>query len=123
MFSDSKAFSGFAVSDTEAAREFYAGVLGLKVTEKNGLLSIHLGSGVQVLAYPKGDHVPADFTILNFPVSDIDAAVSELIARGVEMERYPGVDADDKGIARNSGPLIAWFKDPAGNTLSVLQQS
>lgn len=123
MFSDSKAFSGFAVSDTGVAKEFYGGVLGLEITEENGLLNIHLGSGAQVLAYPKADHVPADFTILNFPVSDIDAAVSELIARGVEMERYPGVNADDKGIVRSPGPLIAWFKDPAGNILSVLQQS
>jgi catechol 2,3-dioxygenase-like lactoylglutathione lyase family enzyme len=123
MFSDSKAFSGFSVSDTEQAKTFYAEILGLKVTEEHGLLSIHLGSGAHVLAYPKDGHVPAAFTILNFPVEDIDAAVTELTARGVEMERYPGVEADEKGIVRSGGPLIAWFKDPAGNILSVLQQT
>jgi catechol 2,3-dioxygenase-like lactoylglutathione lyase family enzyme len=122
MFGDSKAFSGFSVSDTATARAFYAGTLGLDVTEENGLLSIHLGSGAQVLAYPKDDHVPATFTILNFPVPDIEAAVTELTARGVQMERYPGTEADEKGIVRADGPLIAWFKDPAGNILSVLQE-
>lgn len=121
MFSDSKAFSGFSVNDTGKARTFYTEVLGLKVTEEHGLLSIHLGSGTHVLAYPKDGHVPATFTILNFPVRDIDEAVAELNARGVEMERYPGVEADEKGIVRAGGPLIAWFKDPAGNILSVLQ--
>lgn len=121
MFNDSKAFSGFAVNDTGAARAFYAEVLGLEVTQENGLLQIHLGSGAQVLAYPKDGHVPATFTILNFPVRDIDAAVTELTARGVEMERFPGVEADEKGIVRSGGPLIAWFRDPAGNILSVLQ--
>jgi catechol 2,3-dioxygenase-like lactoylglutathione lyase family enzyme len=122
MFGDSKAFSGFSVSDIEAARAFYAGILGLNVTEENGLLRIHLGSGAQAIAYPKDGHVPATFTILNFPVSDIEAAVTELTARGVQMERYPGIGADDKGIVRGHGPLIAWFKDPAGNILSVLQE-
>jgi predicted enzyme related to lactoylglutathione lyase len=123
MFSGSKAFSGFSVSDTGTARAFYAEILGLEVTEDQGLLSIHLGSGAQVIAYPKDGHVPATFTILNFPVHDIEAAVTELTARGVEMERYPGVEADEQGIVRAGGPLIAWFKDPAGNILSVLQES
>lgn len=123
MFKESKAFSGFSVSDTGAAKAFYTKVLGLEVTEENGLLSLHLGGGRQVLAYPKDDHVPATFTILNFPVSDIDAAVAELASRGVKMERFPGIDADDKGIVRSGGPLIAWFKDPAGNIMSVLQTS
>jgi catechol 2,3-dioxygenase-like lactoylglutathione lyase family enzyme len=123
MFSEIKAFSGFAVNDTGKAKAFYAGVLGLKVDEEHGLLRIHLGSGAHVLAYPKDGHVPATFTILNFPVEDIDEAVAELTARGVEMERYPGVEADEKGIVRTGGPLIAWFKDPAGNILSVLQES
>lgn len=122
MFGGSKAFSGFSVSDTAAARAFYAGVLGLDVAEDHGLLRIRLGSGAQVIAYPKDGHVPATFTILNFPVPDIDAAVAELTARGVQMERYPGTGADDNGIVRSGGPLIAWFRDPAGNILSVLQE-
>lgn len=106
MFSDSKAFSGFSVSDTGATKEFYGGVLGLKVTEEYDLLTIHLGSGAQVLAYPKADHVPADFTILNFPVSDIDAAVTELTSRGVKMERFPGIDADDKVVTRVARAVV-----------------
>ncbi len=123
MLSDSKAFSGFAVSDTGQAREFYSEVLGLHVTKENDLLNIHLGSGSTVIVYPKDGHVPATFTIMTFPVPDIEQAVKALVARGVAMERFPGIDADELGIVRSGGPLIAWFKDPAGNILSVLQAS
>jgi catechol 2,3-dioxygenase-like lactoylglutathione lyase family enzyme len=123
MFKSTKAFSGFAVDDVERAKKFYGETLGLDVSEENGLLTLHLGSGAEVLAYPKSDHEPAVFTILNFPVSDIASAVDELSARGVEFERYEGFDQDDKGIFRGGGPDIAWFKDPAGNILSVLQEA
>ncbi len=124
MFRDSKAFSGFAVKDLEAARTFYAGTLGLEAqVEPMGLLSLHLGSGAQVVVYPKPDHVPATYTILNFPVADVDAAVDRLIAAGVRMERYEGFEQDAKGIARgNGGPAIAWFTDPSGNILAVLDE-
>jgi catechol 2,3-dioxygenase-like lactoylglutathione lyase family enzyme len=123
MFKSTKAFSGFAVDDVERAKKFYGETLGLDVSEENGLLTLHLGSGAEVLAYPKSDHEPAVFTILNFPVSDIASAVDELSARGVEFERYEGFDQDAKGIFRGGGPDIAWFKDPAGNILSVLQEA
>jgi catechol 2,3-dioxygenase-like lactoylglutathione lyase family enzyme len=122
MFKDTKAFSGFAVNDVDAARKFYGDTLGIEVTEENGLLSLHLGGGTTVLAYPKEDHEPAGFTILNFPVDDIDAAVDELTARGVTFERYEGMPQDDKGVMRGNGPDIAWFTDPAGNVLSVLRE-
>jgi predicted enzyme related to lactoylglutathione lyase len=116
------AFSGFSVDDLAAAREFYAGVLGLEVSEANGLLTLHLHGGRHVLAYPKPDHVPATFTILTFPVPDIDAAVADLSARGVRFERYDGFAQDDRGILRDpNSPPIAWFTDPAGNVLAVLQ--
>jgi predicted enzyme related to lactoylglutathione lyase len=116
------AYSGFSVDDLAAAREFYAGVLGLEVSEADGLLTLHLPGGRHVLVYPKPNHTPATFTILNFPVPDIDAAVAELSARGVRFERYSGLAQDDRGIQRDSdGPPIAWFTDPAGNILSVLQ--
>lgn len=122
MFADTQAFSGFAVDDLGAAKTFYGEVLGLKVSEDNGLLSLHIAGGRDILAYPKPDHVPATFTILNFPVDDIDRAVDELTARGVTFLRYEGFAQDDKGIARGpDGPPIAWFIDPAGNILSVLQ--
>ncbi len=122
MFADTQAFSGFAVDDLGAAKTFYGEVLGLKVSEDNGLLSLHIAGGRDILAYPKPDHVPATFTILNFPVDDIDRAVDELTARGVTFLRYEGFAQDDKGIARGpDGPPIAWFTDPAGNILSVLQ--
>ncbi|MFF5565480.1 VOC family protein [Streptomyces sp. NPDC012623] len=121
MFGKTKAFSGFAVDDIEKARRFYGETLGLEVSEEYGLLSLHLGSGAAVLVYPKPDHTPASFTVLNFPVDDIEAAVGELRGRGVRFERYPGMDADEKGIFRGGGPYIAWFTDPAGNVLSVLQ--
>jgi len=116
------AFGGFAVDDLATAREFYAGVLGLDVSEDGGLLTLHLPGDRDVLVYPKPDHTPATFTILNFPVPDIDAAVDALAARGVRFARYDGFDQDDRGIQRGpDGPPIAWFTDPAGNVLAVLQ--
>ncbi|WP_329379702.1 VOC family protein [Streptomyces sp. NBC_01716] len=121
MLGRSKAFSGFAVDDIPRARVFYEETLGLNVTEANGMLQLRLGGGAEVLVYPKPDHVPATYTILNFPVEDIEQAVDELVRRGVSFERYPGMEADDRGIFRGGGPYIAWFTDPAGNTLSVLQ--
>lgn len=123
MFSDSRAFSGFSTDDIAAARRFYGETLGLEVTEENGMLTLHLGSGATVLVYPKDDHEPATFTVLNFPVPDVDTAVDELAAAGVRFERYAEeFGQDDRGIARGFGPPIAWFKDPAGNILSVLEQ-
>ena len=121
MLADSKAFSGFAVPDIDAAREFYGGTLGLDVSEEHGLLTLKLAGDRPTLIYPKADHEPANYTILNFPVEDIDQAVEELSGRGVAFERYDGFDQDERGIFRGGGPLIAWFKDPAGNVLSVLQ--
>jgi catechol 2,3-dioxygenase-like lactoylglutathione lyase family enzyme len=122
MFGKTKAFSGFAVDDVQAARAFYGDVLGLDVTEQNGMLTLHIAGGGDILVYPKPGHTPATYTILNFPVDDIDKAVDALAARGVRFVRYDGIDADEKGIFRGGGPLIAWFTDPAGNILSVLQQ-
>ncbi|PKV95888.1 glyoxalase/bleomycin resistance protein/dioxygenase superfamily protein [Amycolatopsis echigonensis] len=122
MFDTSRAFSGFSVDDIPAAREFYAETLGIEVTENWGMLRLRLAEGREVLVYPKGDkHVPAEYTILNFPVDDIDQAVADLAAAGVSLEPFEGVD--EKGIFRLGGPLIAWFKDPAGNILSVLQEN
>jgi catechol 2,3-dioxygenase-like lactoylglutathione lyase family enzyme len=120
MLASSKAFSGFAVDDLDRAREFYEGTLGLQVSTENGLLTLHLAGDRPTLVYPKPDFTPATYTILNFQVDDIDAAVDELAARGVDFERYEGFEQDDKGISRGH-PYIAWFKDPAGNILSVLQ--
>jgi len=117
----SDAFTGFAVPDLDAARRFYADTLGLRVSEDNGMLALHLPAFRDVLVYPKPDHQPATFTILNFPVPDIEATVDALTGRGVEFLRYDGFDQDERGIARGGGPLIAWFTDPAGNILSVLQ--
>ena len=122
MFENTKAFSGFAVDDLEAAKKFYGEVLGLKTSEQYGLLTLHLAGGRDTLVYPKPDHTPATYTILNFQVDEIDAAVDELISRGVELEKYDGLGQDDKGINRAGGPYIAWFKDPAGNILAVLQE-
>ena len=123
MFRDTKPFSGFAVDDLEKAKSFYGGTLGLEVAEEHGLLHLKLGSGAAVLVYPKPNHEPATFTILNFPVADIEAAVAELRAAGVELERYEGIPADEHGIVHGTeGPPIAWFRDPAGNILSVLEQ-
>ena len=122
MFENTKAFSGFSVNDLEAAKKFYGEVLGLKTSERYGLLTLHLAGGRDTLVYPKPDHAPATYTILNFAVDDIDAAVDELISRGVELVKYDGLGQDDKGINRAGGPYIAWFKDPAGNILAVLQE-
>ena len=124
MLTDSAAFSGIAVPDVEEARRFYGDTLGLRVEvhqEMGGMLTLHLGGGTDVLVYPKPDHVPATYTVLNFPVDDVERTVDELTARGVRFERYPGFEQDDKGIARGEGPAIAWFTDPAGNILSVLE--
>jgi catechol 2,3-dioxygenase-like lactoylglutathione lyase family enzyme len=121
MFANTRAFSGFAVDDIEKAREFYGGILGIKISEQHGLMTLHLAGGRDTLVYPKPGHTPASYTILNFPVDDIDQAVDELTARGVGFERYDGMAQDEKGISRAQGPYIAWFRDPAGNILSVLQ--
>jgi catechol 2,3-dioxygenase-like lactoylglutathione lyase family enzyme len=123
MFKDAKAFSGFSVDDLERAKQFYAETLGLGVSENPAGLELQLGGGATVFVYPKPNHEPATFTILNFPVARIDDAVDELTAAGVRFERYDGLEQDEKGIARGGGgPNIAWFKDPAGNILSVLEQ-
>ena len=122
MFANTKAFSGFAVDDLQKAREFYGDTLGLKTSEEYGLMTLHLAGDRPTLVYPKPDHAPASYTILNFPVDDIDEAVDALAARGVRLERYDGAEQDEKGIMRAQGPYIAWFKDPAGNVLSVLQE-
>ena len=122
MFGDVKAFSGFAVDDIEKARAFYEDTLGVRTTEEYGLLTLHLAGGERpTLIYPKPDFTPATYTILNFPVEDVEAAVDELTSRGVEFERYEGMGQDEKGIMRGQGPDIAWFTDPAGNILSVLK--
>lgn len=123
MFAQTKAFSGFAVDDVEAARRFYSETLGLETSVDNGLLTLHLAGGRDTLVYAKPGHTPADFTILNFPVDDIGVAVDALRGRGVEFERYEGFEQDERAIFRGGGPLIAWFRDPAGNVLSVLEQS
>ena len=124
MLEASKAFSGFSANDIEKAKEFYGKTLGLKVSESHGLLMLHLAGDNNVLIYPKPNHVPATFTVLNFPVKDVDQAVDELTKRGVRFEIYdlPDIKTDEKGIMRGKGPTIAWFKDPAGNILSVLEQ-
>jgi catechol 2,3-dioxygenase-like lactoylglutathione lyase family enzyme len=123
MLENSKAFSGFAAPDIAKEKEFYSEKLGLKTSEERGLLTLHLAGGNHVLIYTKVDHVPATFTVLNFPVSDVDAAVDELSRRGVRFEKYngPEIKTDEKGIMRGNGPTIAWFRDPAGNILSVLE--
>jgi catechol 2,3-dioxygenase-like lactoylglutathione lyase family enzyme len=122
MFENTKAFSGFSVDDVAQAKQFYSETLGLKVTEEHGLLTLHIAGDRPTLIYPRPGHEPAAYTILNFPVDDIDAAVDALAARGVEFERYEGMEQDEKGVMREGGPYIAWFRDPAGNILSVLQE-
>jgi catechol 2,3-dioxygenase-like lactoylglutathione lyase family enzyme len=119
----SDAFSGFSVDDIPRAKEFYRGTLGLDASESGGMLTLRLGGGATVLVYPKRNHSPATFTVLNFPVDDVDDAVRELTGRGVRFEIYsqPDLETDEKGIFRQGGPTIAWFKDPAGNILSVLE--
>lgn len=120
MLKSSEAYSGFSVNDVDAAERFYGETLGLDVTNENGMLRLHIAGSRDILVYPKDDHAPAAFTILNFPVDDIDAAVDALSERGVEFERYEGFPQDEKGVMRGHGPDIAWFTDPAGNILSVL---
>ena len=123
MIDPTKAFSGFAVNDVDAAATFYRDTLGLDVAQEDGALFLRLGPDHQVLAYPKADHVPAGFTILNFPVDDIEQAVDDLAGRGVRFERYDAFEHDERGIARSQGgPAIAWFTDPSGNILSVLEE-
>ena len=126
MFASSPAFSSFAVDDTAKARSFYADTLGLQVEDlgMGGLLGLRLAGGGQVMVYPKPDFAPSTYTVLSFPVADLDKAVDDLVAAGVTMERYDGFDQDERGIARDSGgPAIAWFKDPAGNIFAVLDQT
>jgi len=124
MFKDTKAFSGFSVNDVQKAKEFYGQTLGLDVSEAHGLLELHIAGGTTILMYPKENHTPATFTILNFPVANIEQAVDELASRGVQFESYNegGLVTDEKGIFRGGGPKIAWFQDPAGNLLSVLEE-
>ena len=125
MFKNTKAFSGFSVNDVRKAKQFYGETLGLEVSESNGLLTLHIAGGSKIIVYPKPNHTPATFTILNFPVDQIEATVAALKDRGVRFERYdlPELKTDEEGIHRGRGPLIAWFKDPAGNILSVIQQT
>ena len=122
MFESTKAYSGFAVTDMEAARRFYGETLGLRISvldEEVGLINLHLAGDRDTLVYQKPDLEPANYTILNFVVDDVEKAVDELSERGVGFERYEGFDQDERGISRGQGPDIAWFKDPAGNILSV----
>jgi predicted enzyme related to lactoylglutathione lyase len=120
MLTPRSAFSGFSTNDIPAARSFYADVIGGDVSEDNGMLTLKVGAQT-VLIYPKDDHVPATFTVLNFEVDDIDAAVDTLTEGGVSFERYPDFPQDERGVMRGEGPPIAWFKDPGGNILSVIQ--
>jgi predicted enzyme related to lactoylglutathione lyase len=123
MFKNSTALSSFSVNDIENAKAFYSGILGLDVTEGiMGILTLNLNDGGKVIIYPKPNHIPATFTILNFSVASVDKAVDDLMALGVSFEKYEGIESDDKGIVRGNGPTIAWFKDPAGNILSVLEE-
>jgi catechol 2,3-dioxygenase-like lactoylglutathione lyase family enzyme len=124
MLEKSKAFSSFSVNDTPKAKEFYSRTLGLDVSESNDLLSLHLVGGTTVLIYTKPNHTPATFTILNFPVDSVDKTVDDLTKRGVRFEIYnePNLKTDERGVFRGGGPVIAWFKDPAGNILSILEQ-
>ena len=122
MFRETKAFSGFAVPDIAAAKAFYGDTLDIDVTQDHGMLTLHLAGGRDTIVYPKPDHVPATYTILNFPVDDIDRAIDELNERGVEIQRYDGFETDDRGIFRGQGHSVAWFTDPAGNGLSVVQE-
>ena len=121
MFKDTKAFSSFSVDDVPAAKRFYADTLGVDVTDEMGGLGLHLGGGHEVFVYPKENHEPAAHTVLNFAVDDVDGAVGRLTEAGITLERYEGMELDEKGIMRGEGPAIAWFKDPAGNILSVLE--
>jgi predicted enzyme related to lactoylglutathione lyase len=124
MFKDTKAFSGFSVDDVQKAKKFYGQTLGLDVSEASGLLELHIAGGTNILIYPKANHTPATFTVLNFPVDNIERAIDDLTKRGVRFESYNEGDlvTDEKGIFHGGGPKIAWFKDPAGNVLSVLEE-
>jgi catechol 2,3-dioxygenase-like lactoylglutathione lyase family enzyme len=122
MFADTRAISGFAVDDLEKAREFYGGTLGLRTSVQHDIMTLHLADDRDTIVYPKPGHHPADYTILNFQVDDIDYVVDQLAERGVRLEHYEGLGQDEKGINRAGGPYIAWFKDPAGNILAVLQE-
>ena len=124
VFKISKAFSGFSVDNLQKAKEFYSKTLSFDISEMNGLLNLHMGNGAKVLIYPKSNHIPATFTVLNIPVDNIEQAVDELTKRGVHFEIYDETDlkTDNKGIFSDAGPNIAWFKDPAGNILSVLEE-
>jgi predicted enzyme related to lactoylglutathione lyase len=122
MFTSSNAYNGFAVDDLDAARDFYGEKLGVRITDgPMGVLILHIGGDRPTLVYPKPDFTPATYTVLNFEVDDIDAAVDQLTEQGIEMQRYEGFDQDEKGIARGQGPDIAWFTDPAGNIIAVIQ--
>lgn len=125
MLKESKAFSGFSVNDIQKAKDFYGRTLGLQVSDSHGLLTLQLAGGNKVLIYPKVNHAPATFTVLNFPVENVDDSVDELSKRGVRFEIYDESDikTDEKGIMRGNGPTIAWFKDPAGNVLSVIEEA
>jgi len=122
MFADTKAYSGIAVTDMAQARAFYAGTLGLRTSEEYGLMWLHLAGGRDTLVYEQPSAVPASYTVLNFEVDDIDAAVRELGARGLRFTRVEGLNQDEAGVFRDGGPYIAWFTDPSGNVLSVLQE-
>jgi predicted enzyme related to lactoylglutathione lyase len=124
VFKNSKVFSGFSVNDLQKAKEFYSKTLSFDVSEMDGFLNLHIGNDAKVLIYPKSNHIPATFTVLNLPVDNIEQAVDELTRRGVRFEIYNEADlkTDEKGICRDDGPNIAWFKDPAGNILSVLEE-
>jgi len=123
MLRDSRAFSGFSSNDVAKAKAFYAEKLGLEVTEDHSILTLNLAGGGKVIVYPKPNHEPATFTVLNFPVKDIEGTIDSLAKAGIQFERYEGMDQDPRGISRGEGPRIAWFKDPAGNILSVIQDS
>ncbi|MDF3316834.1 VOC family protein [Rhodococcus sp. C3V] len=124
MLTDTKAFSGFSVTDIDSAKKFYGETLGLKVTDEDmGLIRLYLAGGTEILVYPKPNHEAATYTILNFVVDDIDTTVDQLTARGVEFLKYDGFPQDARGIMRGNGPDIAWFTDPAGNILSVIKES
>ena len=123
MLEKSKGFSGFSVDDIQKAKTFYQNTLGLTVKDNPmGLIELHIEGSNTILVYPKPNHTPATFTILNFPVSDIEKTVAALTEKGVVFEQYPALNTNEKGISHNEGPLIAWFKDPAGNILSVIQK-
>jgi catechol 2,3-dioxygenase-like lactoylglutathione lyase family enzyme len=124
MFKDTRAFSGFSVNDLKKAKQFYGDTLGLQVSEDHGALGLQIAGGARIMIYPKPNHTPASYTVLNFPVDDVERTVDALTRKGVRFEQYKEKDleTDAKGIHRNGGPIIAWFKDPAGNILSVIEE-